>query len=132
MNKNEFMSSRCLDVSPKKKEGQSAGLFTLDKSQSHKPIRVENAIILAAGNGSGFIPLSLEFPKGLTIVKGERLIERQLRQLREAGIEKIYIVVGYKREAFDYLKEKYDVELVYNPFYRTKDILFSVLSAKDF
>ena len=41
--------------------------------------RVNNAVILAAGASTRFIPLSLEQPKGLFEVRGERLIERQIR-----------------------------------------------------
>ena len=47
---------------------------------------------------SRFAPLSYEIPKGLLQVKGERLIERQIRQLQEAGIEDITVIVGiYKK-----------------------------------
>lgn len=73
-----------------------------------------NAVILAAGTSSRFIPLSQEFPKGLLEVKGEILVERQIRQLREAGISDICLVVGYKAEMFQYLKEKFGVKLVFN------------------
>ena len=67
-----------------------------------------NAIIMAAGMSSRFVPLSLETPKALLKVKGEIMIERQIRQLREAGINEIIIVVGYLKEQFAYLEEKYD------------------------
>lgn len=76
--------------------------------------RVRNAVILAAGTSSRFIPLSLETPKGLLEVKGEILIERQIRQLHEAGITDITIVVGYMAEKFGYLQEKFGVTLVMN------------------
>lgn len=76
-----------------------------------------NAIIMAAGTASRFAPLSYEKPKGLLEVKGEVLIERQIRQLKEAGVEDITVVVGYKAEQFGYLKEKYDVRLVLNEDY---------------
>lgn len=69
---------------------------------------------MAAGTSSRFVPLSFERPKGLLEVKGEILIERQIRQLREAGIRDITIVVGYKAGMFEYLREKYDVRLVMN------------------
>ena len=59
-----------------------------------------NAIIMAAGTSSRFVPLSVERPKGLLEVKGEVLIERQICQLKEAGIEDITLVVGYKAEMF--------------------------------
>lgn len=73
-----------------------------------------NAIIMAAGTSSRFVPLSAELPKGLVEVKGEVLIERQIRQLQEAGIDDIVIVLGYKAEMFAYLKEKYGVDIVFN------------------
>lgn len=73
-----------------------------------------NAIIMAAGTSSRFVPLSVERPKGLIEVKGEILIERQIQQLKEAGIIDITLVVGYKAFMFDYLRDKYDVEIVYN------------------
>lgn len=76
-----------------------------------------NAIILAAGTSSRFVPLSQEVPKGLLEVKGEVLIERQIRQLKEAGISDITIVVGYKADKFKYLKEKFGVNLVFNEDY---------------
>lgn len=73
-----------------------------------------NAIIMAAGTSSRFVPLSAELPKGLLEVKGEILIERQIRQLQEAGIADIFIVVGYKAEMFAYLRDKYGVDIVHN------------------
>ncbi len=39
------------------------------------PFKVDNAVILAAGASTRFVPLSLERPKGLYEVKGERLRE---------------------------------------------------------
>lgn len=93
-------------------------------------IRKENAIILAAGFSSRFAPLSYEKPKALIDVKGEVLIERQIRQLREAGIHDITLVVGYKAEMFQYLKEKYGVDLILNEDYSRKNNLSSIYKAK--
>ena len=69
-------------------------------------MKVDNAVILAAGLGQRFAPLSFEKHKALAIVRGEVLIERQIRQLIEAGIPDIYLVVGYKAEQFDYLQAR--------------------------
>ena len=44
-------------------------------------MKVDNAIIMAAGTSSRFAPLSRERHKGLTVVRGEVLIERQIEQL---------------------------------------------------
>ena len=78
-------------------------------------MKVENAIIMAAGTSSRFAPLSFERHKAMTVVKGEELIERQIEQLKAAGIPEIYIVTGYKAEQFDYLVSKYEVKLIHNP-----------------
>lgn len=77
-------------------------------------MKKRNAIIMAAGTSSRFVPLSAECPKGLVEVKGEVLIERQTRQLIEAGITDISLVVGYKADMFDYLRGKYGVKIVLN------------------
>ena len=66
---------------------------------------------------SRFAPLSYERPKGLLVVKGEVLIERQIHQLQEAGIDDITIVVGYMKEQFFYLQDKFNVNIVVNEDY---------------
>ena len=76
-----------------------------------------NAIIMAAGTSSRFVPLSFEKPKGLLNVKEEILIERQIKQLKETNIDEIIIVVGYKKEQYFYLKDKYNVKIVINDDY---------------
>ncbi len=86
------------------------------------PFKVENAVIMAAGMSTRFVPLSLEKPKGLLVVKNEVLIERQIEQLQEAGINNIVIVLGYKKEAFFYLEDKFEgVKIIINPEYNTKN-----------
>lgn len=94
--------------------------------------KVDNAIILAAGFGSRFVPLTYETPKGLLKVKGQPMLERQIEQLKEQGIEEIILVVGYMKEAFDYLVDLYGVKLIYNPEYATKNNLASLYHAKDY
>lgn len=90
-----------------------------------------NAIIMAAGTASRFVPLSAERPKGLLEVKGEILIERQIRQLQEADISDITIVVGYKTEMFEYLKEKFGVSIVLNEDYYRYNNTSSVIRVLD-
>ena len=85
------------------------------------PYKVDNAVILAAGLSSRFAPISYEKPKGVLRVRGEVLIERQIEQLREAGITNITVVVGYKKEYFFYLRKKYGVTLVNNDEYASRN-----------
>lgn len=93
---------------------------------------VDNAIIMAAGVSSRFAPLSYEKPKALITVNGEVLIERQIRQLRKVGINEIVVVVGYKKEQFYYLKEKFGVIIVENPEYNTRNNNASIYVAQKY
>lgn len=87
-----------------------------------RPFRVDNAVLMAAGLSSRFVPLCLEKPKGLLSVRGEVLVEREIRQLQEAGIHQIILVLGYRKEDFSYLQDKFDgLKIVVNPEYSTKN-----------
>ena len=97
------------------------GRLTEAGIQALEPYRVHNAVIMAAGLSSRFAPISYERPKGMLRVRGEVLIERQIRQLREAGIDDITVVVGYKKEYFFYLAAKYGVHIVVNDAYAEKN-----------
>lgn len=93
--------------------------------------RVDNAIIMAAGASSRFAPLSYETPKALIEVKGEVMIERQIRQLQQAGVREIFVVVGYMAEKFEYLCEKCGVSLILNNAYAERNNHSSIYAAKD-
>ncbi len=93
--------------------------------------KVDNAVIMAAGTASRFAPLSHEKPKALIEVKGEVLIERQIRQLQQAGIDEIIVVVGYKKEQFEYLREKFGVEIVENNDYLCRNNNASIYAVKN-
>ncbi|GFI44624.1 bifunctional IPC transferase and DIPP synthase [Lachnospiraceae bacterium] len=92
----------------------------------------KNAIIMAAGMSTRFTPISLEVPKALLRVKGEVLIERQIEQLREAGVKEIVIVIGYMKEKFSYLQKKYGVVLVENPVYQTRNNHSTLYAAREY
>ena len=94
--------------------------------------KVDNAIILAAGMSSRFAPLSYEKPKGLINVRGEVLIERQVRQLKEVGINEIIVVTGYKSEEYQYLKEKFGVIIVENKDYQIRNNSSSIYVAREY
>lgn len=91
----------------------------------------QNAIILAAGYGLRMVPINQNKPKALLTVNGRPLIERQIEQLTEAGVKDITIVVGFMKEAFDYLTDKYGVKNVYNRDYSEKNNLFSLNCVAD-
>lgn len=92
----------------------------------------KNAIILAAGKSNRFAPFTYEKPKGLFRVKGEILIERQIEQLKEAGVEDIYVVIGYMKEKFFYLEQKYGVKLIVNNQFGKKGNLYTLYIARKY
>lgn len=96
-----------------------------------EPYRVDNAVILAAGLSTRFAPISYEKPKGLLHARGEILIERQIRQLKEAGIDDITVVVGYKKEYFFYLEELFGVSIVVNDRYAERNNHSSLMVVLD-
>lgn len=98
-----------------------SGLLTAHGTAELRPYAVDNAVIMAAGLSSRFAPISYERPKGLFKVRGEVLIERQIRQLREAGIDDIVVVVGYMKEAFYYLEDQFGVKIVINQHFADRN-----------
>lgn len=104
----------------------SAGLAALE------PYRVRRAVFIAAGFGSRLAPVTLDIPKPLISVNGKRLIDGLIDAVLAAGIKEIYIVRGYKAEAFDVLLEKYPmVRFVENPAYGEANNILSALCVKD-
>lgn len=93
--------------------------------------KTHRAIILAAGYGMRMVPINLNVPKAFLEVKGEALIERIINQLHAVGVKDIVIVVGFMKEKFEYLIDKYGVELVVNTEYSNKNNLHSLALVVD-
>lgn len=91
----------------------------------------KNAIILAAGFGMRMVPINTMYTKGMLQVHGEPLIEHLINQLHEAGINNINIIVGFMKEEYEYLIDKYGVRLIVNKDYVEKNNLHSLKLAKD-
>ena len=95
--------------------------------------RVRRAIIMAAGIGKRMQPLTLQKPKPLIAVNGKVMIESIIEGLKQNGINEIHIVVGYLKEQFRYLTEKYDdVDLIENPYYDTCNNISSLYVAREY
>lgn len=86
---------------------------------------------MAAGSSSRFVPLSIEKPKGLLEVRGEVLIERQIRQLKEAAVNDIIVITGFKADSFAYLEDKFGVTLVNNEDYSRYNNTSSIIRIVD-
>ena len=109
-----------------------SGYLTSDVRPTNKAVKEyeekapRNAIILAAGFGMRMVPINLTTPKALLEVNGEPLIERIIKQLYEIGVKDITVVIGFMKESFDYLIDKYGVDLVINQEYSVKNNLSSL------
>ena len=93
--------------------------------------RPKQAVILAAGVGMRMVPINVQVSKGLLEVHGEPLIERIIRQLHEVKITDIKVVVGFMKEQYEYLIDKWDVELIYNKHYADRNNLYSLAKAAE-
>ena len=57
------------------------------------------AVILAAGQSSGLLPLTEALPKPMLDIKGKTILERQIEVLNACGVKDIAVVRGYRKEA---------------------------------
>lgn len=85
---------------------------------------IKEAVILAAGQSKEF-----DRPVSLLELGDITLFERQLRILKENGIEKIVVVTGYKKEAFEFLKETDGVYVTENKRYKWTGSMASLACA---
>lgn len=92
----------------------------------------KRAIIIAAGIGNRMRPVSLHTPKPMIKVNGKRMIETIIEALHAQGIREIYVVVGYLKEAFSELQEKYTgIHLIENPYFETCNNISSLYVARE-
>jgi UDP-N-acetylglucosamine diphosphorylase / glucose-1-phosphate thymidylyltransferase / UDP-N-acetylgalactosamine diphosphorylase / glucosamine-1-phosphate N-acetyltransferase / galactosamine-1-phosphate N-acetyltransferase len=59
---------------------------------------VTKAVVLAAGRGTRMRELTLSVPKPMVEVSGKPVLSYILEGLRDAGVQKILIVIGYRKE----------------------------------
>ena len=97
-----------------------------------KTNKVKRAIIMAAGKGERLRPITLTTPKPLVTVNGKRMIDSVIDSLYRNGIFEIYIVVGYLKEQFIQLTDKYSgITMIDNPYYETCNNISSLYMARE-
>jgi phosphoenolpyruvate phosphomutase len=65
------------------------------------------AVILAAGQSQGLLPLTEELPKAMLDIKGKPILERQIDVLNACGVKDVAVVRGYKKEAIKLPNARY-------------------------
>lgn len=93
------------------------------------------AIIIAAGQGSRLLPLTLGIPKCLVPVGGRAILDHQLDAVRAAGIDQAVVIGGYRIEQIaEHLSERQQgmrTSLTFNPFWAAASSIGSVWAARD-
>jgi choline kinase len=88
------------------------------------------AIYLAAGEGKRLRPLTADRPKAMIEIDGVPLAERALRSLRDAGIEEVVAITGYRADAIDSLGNLVS-EARFNPRFADAENVVSLWHARD-
>ncbi len=94
------------------------------------------AVIIAAGCGSRLKSVHKDIPKTLIKINKERLIDDIIGKIKNAGINEITIITGYKSEMLksalsDYNNGGFKLVFIYNPDWE-KENGISVLCAKEY
>lgn len=102
--------------------------FAKKTINNNKP---SSAIILAAGLGMRMAPINNDISKGLLVVNQQTLIENIIHKLHDRNIYNIFIIVGYMKEQYEYLIDKYNVRLIINNKYRETNNCYSLYLARE-
>lgn len=90
------------------------------------------AILMAAGLGTRLRPLTNDTPKSLIEVNGMSLLERQILNLKEIGVDEIVVLTGYLHEKFDDMVKKYNLIKIVNEKYDLYNNIYTMYLAREY
>jgi UDP-N-acetylglucosamine diphosphorylase / glucose-1-phosphate thymidylyltransferase / UDP-N-acetylgalactosamine diphosphorylase / glucosamine-1-phosphate N-acetyltransferase / galactosamine-1-phosphate N-acetyltransferase len=61
--------------------------------------KIDKAVVLAAGRGTRMRELTVDFPKPMINVRGKPVLQHIVEGLRDAGVRRFLMIVGYHAEA---------------------------------
>jgi dTDP-glucose pyrophosphorylase len=61
--------------------------------------KIDKAVVLAAGRGTRMRELTVNFPKPMIEVRGKPVLQHIVEGLRDAGVRRFVIIVGYHADA---------------------------------
>jgi len=97
----------------------------IEKEKRGKLGKSIKAIIVAAGHDTRLEPLNKFLPKCMLEIKGKTIIERQIENLHQVGIDDIIIVKGYRKEVINIPNIKYYTNSDYNENGILKSLFFA-------
>jgi UDP-N-acetylglucosamine diphosphorylase / glucose-1-phosphate thymidylyltransferase / UDP-N-acetylgalactosamine diphosphorylase / glucosamine-1-phosphate N-acetyltransferase / galactosamine-1-phosphate N-acetyltransferase len=93
--------------------GARQSIYSLEKNPV---IRINKAVILAAGRGTRMRELTSDLPKPMIEVRGKPVLQHIVEGLQHAGIRDCLLVVGYRADAVQYFfgnGSRYNVAIQY-------------------
>jgi 1L-myo-inositol 1-phosphate cytidylyltransferase len=98
--------------------------------------KVNQCLILAAGNGTRIRSVSAGLPKPLVDFRGKPILEHVIRRAHRAGIDRFVIVVGYRsdmiRRWFDGRSLVASISFVENPDYHKANGISALKARNEF
>lgn len=89
--------------------------------------KINAAVIMAAGLGTRFGEITEKIPKGFIPFNGQPMVIQSIKTLLDCGIKRIIIGTGYKKEAYEALREVYpQIECVYSPRYAETNSMYTL------
>lgn len=93
---------------------------------------IKTAVIMAAGLGTRFGRQTENIPKGFIEAGGKPMVVRSIETLLRCGITRIIIGTGYKKEAYEALKERFpQIECVFSPRYAETNSMYTLFNMRE-